>query len=163
MFLLLILLVVPLNGQMYMYYSSDRSENFECNYDCFDYHQHYLSTFNIEMAFFSDKGIQQIIPFCRRDDDVHDELIIPDSRISTFTFEQLMERNVTSLDLYTWLAPIDLIEHYQAFRNGRVSASSLKFYNCSSDKRFGSFCQYHIHSVVFYRQTNKKRIAYNLL
>lgn len=135
-----------------MYYSSDQSNELDCDYDCFDYHQDDLAFSEVFLV--AIERNQQIIPFCRRGD-LHDELVIRERRIATFTFEQLNNDNISSLDLYRWFAPIDLIEHYQAFREGRTSSSSLKFSNCSSVNRFGSFCQYGIQSVGLFKEETR--------
>jgi hypothetical protein len=136
-------------GQFHLYYSSDGSQKLEYDYDCLDYYvneriwSHDYDKFN--------RPNHQIIPFCRRDN-IDDGLIVPGNNIPIFTFKELDERNVSSLDLYGWSAPIDLIEHYQAYRelkiNNTANVSLLKFYNCSSVHRFGSFCQYYFNSTV---------------
>jgi hypothetical protein len=89
----------------------------------------------------------QIIPFCRRDG-IDDGPIVIEHFIPSFTFNDLNNRNVSSRELLTWSAPLELAEHYQAFVEGKnnaetetIGASSL-FYNCSSVSRFGQFCQY---------------------
>jgi hypothetical protein len=136
-------------GQFHLYYSSDGSQKLEYDYDCLDF---YANTRiwhpNYDHSY---RPNHQIIPFCRLDN-IDDGLIIPGNNIPIFTFKELDERNVSSLDLYGWSAPIDLIEHYQAYRelqiNNTANVFLLKFYNCSSVHRFGSFCQYYFNSTV---------------
>lgn len=61
----------------------------------------------------------QIIPFCRRDY-VNNESIIIDNDIPLFRFDILDKRNITSLQLYSWSAHLDLVEEYHAFRQIRM-------------------------------------------
>jgi hypothetical protein len=135
------------NGQFHLYYSSDK---LEYDYDCLDFYANdRFSVFNVDKSY--RQHHHQIIPFCRRDN-IDDGLIVPGNNIPVFTFKELNERNISSLDLYAWSAPIDLIEHYQSYRelkiNNTANVSLLKFYNCSFVHRFGSFCQYYFNSTV---------------
>jgi hypothetical protein len=134
------------NNQFHLYYSSDKSGY---DYDCLDFYpSDRVSLQDREKSY---RQNQQIIPLCRRDN-IDDGIIVPENNIPVFTFEELDKRNISSLDLYTWSAPIDLIEHYQAYRelkiNNTTNGSLLKFYNCSLVNRFGSFCQYYFNSTV---------------
>jgi hypothetical protein len=56
----------------------------------------------------------QIIPFCRRDN-VEDHLISPVGDFSSFTFQELREKNLSNIQLIQWSVPMDLVERYQAF------------------------------------------------
>ncbi len=137
------------NGQFHLYYSSDEFQKLEYDYDCLDFYTNGdVWTLNYEKLY---RRNHQIMPFCRRDNS-NDGLIVPGNDIPVFTFEELHNRNISSLDLYTWSAPIDLAEHYQAYRelriNNTANVSLLKFYNCSFVHRFGSFCQYYFNSTV---------------
>ncbi len=146
---LILWLFDDLNGQLHLYYSSDGSKKLGYDYDCLDlYANDRFSIYDAELQY--PRG-HQIIPFCRRDN-IDDDLIVPGNDIPIFTFEELNKRNVSSLDLYAWSAPIDLIEHYQVYRECKIddeaNASLSKFYNCSSVHRFGSLCQYYFSSSV---------------
>jgi hypothetical protein len=134
------------NSQFHLYYSSDK---LKYDYDCLDFYPNDRVLFQ-----FLDKSYrqnQQIIPLCRHDN-IEDGIIVPENNIPVLTFEELDKHNISSLDLYVWSAPIDLIEHYQAYRelkvNNTTDGSLFKFYNCSLVNRFGSFCQYYFNSTV---------------
>jgi hypothetical protein len=61
---------------------------------------------------------------------------------SKLTFYELSKQNISSEQLYLWLAPIDLIENYQLYLNQfDLSLSKEIFYNCTLP-RFGPQCQY---------------------
>ena len=88
----------------------------------------------------------EIIPFCLSEpaSKWHIEKTNMDS-ISTFA--QLNQKKITSEQLYSWSAPIDVIERYQFYLNQlSVENQSLEmekevFYNCTSST-FGSQCEY---------------------
>ncbi|CAF0945764.1 unnamed protein product [Adineta ricciae] len=63
--------------------------------------------------------------------------------LTTFTFEELRRQQVTTFDLLSWSALIDLVELYDEYLDGpsNVSLRFQKFYNCSV-LWFGRFCQY---------------------
>ena len=66
-----------------------------------------------------------------------------DSRHSSYSFEDLQNLNVTIQELYTWSAPIDLIEDYAEYlENNNVLLKDSKFYNCTFPW-FGLYCEYH--------------------
>jgi hypothetical protein len=130
---------IHLNGQYYLY-----------DDDCLDYYANEdISDYLISSKTYRKE--HQIIPFCRRDY-VNDEFIIIDNDISSFRFDELDKRNITSLQLYSWSAHLDLVEEYQAFRENRNdqtnNRSSRLFYNCSSKQKLGLFCQYSFNSNV---------------
>ncbi|CAF3602955.1 unnamed protein product, partial [Rotaria socialis] len=112
--------------------------------DCFDYYANQditEYTLTIEQSY---RMEHQIISFCRRHHFQEKPLEI-DPHISALTFYDLHQKNVTSAQLYSWSAHIDLIEEYEAFRQNfsdhRITGSSMMFYNCSSKNKFGRFCQ----------------------
>ncbi|CAF4140934.1 unnamed protein product, partial [Adineta steineri] len=68
------------------------------------------------------------------------------TRDQKFNFFQLAALNITSLQLYHWSAPIDIVESYQFYLNqlstsNNISLSTKVFYNCTLP-RFGLQCQY---------------------
>jgi hypothetical protein len=80
-----------------------------------------------------------LIPYCRRpdNDDEQDASIKPDKNIAeAIPFEELKKRSMTSEQLLTWFAPIDVAEKYEMNYIG-----PNVFYNCSPPW-FGSMCQY---------------------
>jgi hypothetical protein len=81
-----------------------------------------------------------LIPYCRRPDDAEEEeqvLYVLNGNIAqTIPFHELKKLGVTSEQLLTWLAPIDIAERYEMNSN-----SSDVFNNCSLPW-FGSVCQY---------------------
>jgi hypothetical protein len=122
---------IYLNSQYYLYDDDD----------CLDYYANEQISDYLMMSTTYRKD-HQIIPFCRRDN-VNDESIIVDNDIPSFRFDELDKRNITSLQLYTWSAHLDLVEEYQAFRQNKNDQTNNKlFYNCSSKQKFGLSCQY---------------------
>ena len=59
---------------------------------------------------------------------------------SNLTFQELRSRNITSVDLYNWNAPMDIIEDYHSGTENGV------FVNCSNSLWFGSNCEYTLDS-----------------
>jgi len=139
------------NGQFHLYYSSDGSKKLDYDYDCLDFYVNDRFSPDHDISKSQDRRNHQIIPFCRRDN-IDDQLIVPGIDIPIVTFKELDERNVSSFDLYTWSAPIDLVEQYQAYRERKIddetNTALTKFYNCSLVHRFGSLCQYYFNSSV---------------
>ncbi|UJR07864.1 hypothetical protein I4U23_012147 [Adineta vaga] len=67
----------------------------------------------------------------------------PNTTNGNFTFDQLRELNVSTQDLISWSASIDLAERYQFYieQQGNSSTSNELFFNCTIPW-FGSRCQY---------------------
>ena len=64
-----------------------------------------------------------------------------------FTFEELFARNITSEQLLSWSATLDLAENYEIFLNTPYkNESTERFFNCSW-LWFGSRCQYSFYFV----------------
>jgi len=135
-------------GQFYLY-QTDPVHGSD-DYDCLDYYDlndivnfNDVDNMNVRKPY---RQGHQIIPFCRRDGENHQNEVDKESiylRSSPLTFEQLKERNVSSAQLYAWAAPIDIIEQYEAFVNGHGKKNgSLFFYNCTSFQQFGRRCEY---------------------
>ena len=88
-------------------------------------------------------GLSQIIPYCIRSK--------PDGKLtftslnknsSSYTFNELRLKQITSEQLVEWSAPIDLAEHYQMyFHNSNELLVNETFNNCSRPW-FGQFCQF---------------------
>jgi len=91
----------------------------EYDYDCLDFYPNDRISPHNDISRSQYQRDHQIIPFCRCDN-IDDGLIMPGIDIPIFTFKELNERNVTSFDLYTWSASIDLVEHYQAYRERQI-------------------------------------------
>ncbi|CAF3228479.1 unnamed protein product [Rotaria sp. Silwood2] len=94
-----------------------------------------------------DKSIYQLISYCLRP--AEQSLINLSSIVtfdSNFTFSTLREKNISSEQLLSWSASIDLAERYQVFLND-ISSSSLTFkkedlfYSCLWPW-FGPLCQF---------------------
>jgi hypothetical protein len=118
------------------------------DFDCLDYY----ASDNLEslQLTISSKKSHQIIPFCRRDN-IDDGLISPGNLISSLTFGELREKNVSSAQLIVWSVPIDLVERYQAFienADSIVTSGSVRVYNCSVVGLFGEFCHYKFQTKV---------------
>ena len=90
----------------------------------------------------------QAISYCMNE--MSPTFSIPNTDFSpNFTFLELMERNISSEQLYLWSAPIDTLERYQFFLNqfstsNDVSLGKEIFYNCTTP-RFGPMCQYELY------------------
>jgi hypothetical protein len=71
-----------------------------------------------------------------------------DNFISKLTFRDLSERNISSKELYSWSAPIDIIENYQIYLINKTNSSLSNeiYYNCTNG-RFGRRCEY---ELVYY-------------
>ena len=97
--------------------------------------QHCLYYYVPEVNFAS-----QFIEYCIRLS-IEEQLFNYTDDTNALTFEDLYEKNITSQQLYEWLAPIDLIESYQNYLENNVSTSTFRFYNCTFPW-FGPRCQY---------------------
>ncbi|CAF4825476.1 unnamed protein product [Rotaria sp. Silwood1] len=61
---------------------------------------------------------------------------------SRFTFTELSRQHITGEQLLIWKATIDLVERYEAFLIGDVTANNSDiYYNCT-DNWFGNVCEY---------------------
>ena len=86
----------------------------------------------------------QILSYCLRSTVIGDDLKNQSSLSSKrFTFKELIMNHVTSLQLLSWSAPIDLVERYAHYLlySHTDEYSSLIYYNCTPPL-FGEFCQY---------------------
>ena len=87
----------------------------------------------------------QIIPYCLRRRKKDDLIDVNDTLHSRYTYEQLKDQNITSEELFSWSAPIDLAEEYQSFLMNQSQWLSSKrthlFHNCTLPW-FGSFCEF---------------------
>ena len=128
-------------SQFHVYYM-DQTNDTGLYHDCLYFKQlKHQSVYNTTEHNF--KNQYQIIPYCLRPFSQNYDRIIEGKVSSRVTFEELRKKQVTTRDLLTWSASIDLIEHYDAYLNlsSNVSARLDLFYNCSSPW-FGTFCQY---------------------
>jgi hypothetical protein len=60
------------------------------------------------------------------------------------SYDDLKASGVPVDDMYTWHAPIDIIDNYQAFLEGHITfvASRERYCNCTDPPWFGSNCEY---------------------
>ncbi|CAF3637697.1 unnamed protein product [Rotaria sp. Silwood1] len=97
---------------------------------------------------------REIISYCMND--LSSKFHIENNNIfPKFTFVELLKHNITSQQLYIWLAPINIVERYQFYLNqlSTYNDKSLEtqiFYNCTLP-RFGSTCQY---EIIYYNQNH---------
>ncbi|CAF2441824.1 unnamed protein product [Rotaria sp. Silwood2] len=125
-------------------YNTDRSMNDNSlQFDCLYYRVRYEKLAYQELS----NVIDNIIPYCFRPIN-QSELLTSDfenTHSRTFTFDELRFNNVTTQQLLSWSASIDLVEQYQFYLNEiNPSLSSLSnelFYNCTKPW-FGLQCQY---------------------
>ena len=97
--------------------------------------------------------VHEITPYCFRSKDGQEQAV-NETLVhgNASTFEELRTSNVTSEQLYTWLAPIDLIERYELFLNDpHGSTFEQKFYNCTSPW-FGLFCELSLNVSIEFSQ-----------
>ena len=65
-------------------------------------------------------------------------------------------KGITSEQLYTWQAPIDLIERYELYLNNPIELlQEQKFYNCTSPW-FGLFCELSFNTSIEFSQLIKR-------
>ena len=117
----------------HLYYTHQVSEG-ELQYDCLYYDVPLKS--KREQQPFS----HEMIPYCYRPELVPLVRVVNDTRSTTF--EELKRQEITVQQLYSWSAPIDLLEHYQLYLDQLTpTAASERFSNCSSPW-FGPSCEY---------------------
>ncbi len=117
-----------------------------CNSDQFNlYHtNHLLNVFDRDCLYyfiFEDSTVPQFIQYCIRFPLDEIQSINSPHYHHSFTFEELHKQNISTYQLYTWSAPIDLIEHYQIYLDKNLSRNDLIFYNCTYPW-FGTHCEY---------------------
>ena len=73
------------------------------------------------------------------------------TRDQNFTFDELKQLHVTTENLLSWSAPVDLVEKYQYYidHSENISKSEDIFFNCTKPW-FGSQCQYSFDFNPFY-------------
>ncbi|UJR24256.1 hypothetical protein I4U23_027223 [Adineta vaga] len=132
-------------------YSSELNHvnNFPLDYDCLYYQ--FLDRAQKFYDLFS--SVDEIITYCFRPDNtdfIFDSQYFDPSQFGHkyYTFFDLKEESVTTEQLLSWSASIDVIENYQVFlENNSVEISpdklgrELIYYNCTPPW-FGYYCQY---------------------
>ncbi|CAF1403365.1 unnamed protein product [Adineta ricciae] len=84
--------------------------------------------------------VHQLIPYCVRLNETNQFELNPFS--SSFAFEELRSKSITSDQLYKWSAVIDIAEEYEYYLNNPSSETDFfPFHNCTFPW-FGVFCQY---------------------
>ena len=142
MFLFFLLLQHRINclHQLNLYYTDDRYQNdYEPN-NCL----RLIEVEENEGSIFSDISsfcLSGLLPSSSQLISANDYIV------SNFTFMELSQQDITSSQLYYWLAPIDIVERYQSYLdnllllNNDQDISNEVFYNCTWP-RFGTKCQY---------------------
>ena len=129
--------------QVNFHRTTDQS-NTTLEYNCF-----YVPVQNIikqkyaEKISYSQRNFDEIISLCLTES-LSKWNIQPNPFDQKLTFDDLRKENITSEQLYTWSASIDLIEQYEEYLMSNqllLSMSNHVFYNCTSP-RFGELCQY---------------------
>ena len=117
-----------------------------CNSHQFNlYHtKHHLNKLSRDCLYYfivEHETVPQFIPYCTgsSSDGIQSTKSVQNHQ--SFTFEDLRKLNVSSYQLYTWSAPIDLIEHYQIYLDKHSLVDNLVFYNCTYPW-FGTYCEY---------------------
>ena len=142
-YVLIIVVVVFCSNAQYSMYDNDCLDYYATDYDV-----------NSMEIYISKRDEHQIVPFCRDDDKSIENNV--QVKFASMTFEELNNRNITGLQLYSWSIHMDLIEEYQAYRhNNKTTASNSTIYNCSAVHKFGLYCQYSFNTKVF---TNRQLI-----
>ena len=145
-YLTLFLLVhfVIVSAQINLYFT----DNFSVQHHCF-YHVNKYSVY------------PKIIPFCMSEPE--SKWNIEKTAVnSIFTFAELNKKSITSIELYSWSAPIDVIERYQFYlnqlstENRPLAMETDLFYNCTLPA-FGPQCQYEF-DIPNYRESTYDNI-----
>ncbi|UJR18105.1 hypothetical protein I4U23_005005 [Adineta vaga] len=141
---LLILFGQDVQGHLHLYYM-DQTNNNGLYYDCLYYKvvNHTIQAFGIKDDL---KTWYQVIPYCIRPFSETEKVYNEGTKgevLAIFTFQELRRQQVTTSDLLSWSASIDLVELYDEYLDvpSNVSLRLQKFYNCSVPW-FGTFCQY---------------------
>ncbi|CAF1308871.1 unnamed protein product [Adineta ricciae] len=133
--LLLFASYTTLRARFTLYYSNDRQIS-NSAFDCI-----YASLYdNLKEVTEPMIHIYHLVPYCRRPDtdEIQEEMDSFDSNgHRRIHFDELKKQGVTSTQLLTWMAPIDVAERYEKYNE----STHDYFYNCSSPW-FGSMCQY---------------------
>ncbi|CAF1187972.1 unnamed protein product [Adineta ricciae] len=131
--LLLILFIhIEVKSQFNLYKIDRTIRSGTLEFDCL--HLHTAST-----------EIYTFVPYCIRprheNDLIHSSLV--NTHQKNFTFHDLLRLNVTTEQLLSWSASIDLVERYQSYVEGpnSLSTSNEIFFNCTVPW-FGPRCQY---------------------
>lgn len=84
----------------------------------------------------------QIVPFCRWDEEKLSIKILWRNS-NSIDFDQLLEQNMSSNELYLWSAPIDFIENYAPKKKNIKGEQQqpLMYHNCTLP-RFGTYSEY---------------------
>ncbi|CAF1682231.1 unnamed protein product, partial [Adineta ricciae] len=123
----------------------DQTNNNGLYYDCLYYKV--VNPANQPFEIENDiKTWHQIIPYCIRPFSETEKVYNEGTKggvLSTFTFQELRRQQITTIDLLSWSASIDLVELYDEYLgiSSNVSLRLENFYNCSVPW-FGRFCQY---------------------
>ncbi|CAM4828686.1 unnamed protein product [Rotaria magnacalcarata] len=125
-------------------YSTDRTmDDTSLQYDCLFYRVRHEKLAFQELS----NIIDNTIPYCFRPDNETEMFSSDLTNLSDriFTFDELRRHNITTQQLLSWSAPIDLVEQYQFYLDESNSSLSLLsnelFYNCTKPW-FGLRCQY---------------------
>ena len=92
-------------------------------------------------SIFEDVTVPQFIQYCIRSSVDEIKSTKSPHYDQSFTFEELHKKNISSYQLYTWSAPIDLIEYYQIYLDKNLLINDFIFYNCTYPW-FGTHCEY---------------------
>ncbi|CAF0822461.1 unnamed protein product [Adineta steineri] len=128
--------------QINLYLTDEFNKNNDIQHDCF-----YVTALNENSI---SAYPYEIISFCMSELSAiyHIE---PNHIDQQLTFFQLFEKQITSQQLFSWSAPIDLIEDYQFYLNDPINSQSSNkiFYNCT-EFYFGPKCQYALNDYQSY-------------
>lgn len=139
-------ILVTLTIAYNLYSTIDYSTNmkYECMYI-------YLSSDIFQKVIFSQTGINpegrfidELTKYCLPEEHhiINEKSCIANGGI-IWTFAQLQEQNITSVDLINWNATIDVIDKYEHYlQTGKPESSILSFCNCTNGSYFGTQCQY---------------------
>ena len=130
-------------SQYNLYYSDPISEN-DLHFDCLHYKVSDDIASHTVLGSFP-RNSHQIIPYCMRPSittNSQHATILRSSSSFNIPFETLKNLNVTTKDLLSWVAPMDLAERYQSYLDSsNFILTDEVFHNCTAPW-FGSLCQY---------------------
>ena len=138
---------IMVDCQLNLYNTNRTMTDTSLEFDCLYYHVR-----NEKLAYQELSNIiDETIPYCFRPINETEILVshFLNTRDRNFTFDELRLDNITTQQLLSWSAPIDLVEQYQFYLDELNPSLSLfsneLFYNCTKPW-FGLHCQYSFES-----------------
>ncbi|UJR18115.1 hypothetical protein I4U23_005015 [Adineta vaga] len=138
-----IILLIPTVKNQFNLYNTDQNQNSFLYFDCLQYFIQLKFDFLSESKEFSLPF--QTISYCIRPvaNEIDNDQSINEI-FTSYTFDQLIQMNITIEDLLKWSISFDMMENYQEYLNTLDPILSTHVLNNCSNRWFGSYCQYRI-------------------